>query len=283
VTLIGCSTTPNVALQVLCSHEVGMSDPRRPEHVRSARRGADPTEQPRQPYPPYADPVYSGQSYYPPAYYPGASSGPLSGPTETSPTEKLPQFWLKGQTSPDQHTPEGTPGRPKPPRWLWVAATAAAVLLVVALAIALVIANGVAKKQTAVPLLPAMPSSQISAPTTSTSMSTSRTSSATTSQRTSTPSSPPSNASVLQTVIYNVTGEGRAISITYVGNDGMSQTEFNVRLPWSKTVSLPRSGNPKPNVTIVNIGHDVTCSVIVDGVQVHQHTGGGLTGCNGGS
>jgi hypothetical protein len=87
----------------------------------------------------------------------------------------------------------------------------------------------------------------------------------------------------MQTVVYNVTGEGRAISITYVGNDGMTQTEFNIRLPWSKEVSLPRSGNPKPNVTIVNIGHDVTCSVTVDGVQVRQHTGAGLTGCNGGS
>jgi Mycobacterium membrane protein len=260
-----------------------MNDPRRPEHIRSARRGANPTEQPRQPYPPYADPAYSGQSYYPPAYYPGPPSGPLPSSTETSPTEKLPQYWLQGQRPPDQHTPESTPGRPKAPRWLWVAAAAAAVLLVAALAIALVIANGVAKKQTAVPLLPAMPSSQIPAPTTSTSTSTSRTSSVTTSRQTSTQSSPPSNASAMQTVIYTVTGEGRAISITYVGNDGMTQTEFNVRLPWSKEVNLPRSGNPKPNVTIVNIGNDVTCSVIVDGVQVRQHTGAGLTGCNGGS
>ncbi|MBO0878990.1 MAG: hypothetical protein J2P17_01110 [Mycobacterium sp.] len=263
-----------------------MNDPRRPEHVRSARRGASPAEQPRQPYPPYADPVYSGQSYYPPAYYPGASSGPLPDPAETSPTEKLPQYWLQGQP-PDPHTPESTSGRPKAPRWLWIAAAAAAVLLVAALAIALVIANGVAKKQTAVPLLPAMPSSPIPPPTTSPSTSrassTAPSSSATTSQRTSAQSSLPSSANAMQTVVYNVTGEGRAISITYVGNDGMTQTEFNIRLPWSKQVSLPRSGNPKPNVTIVNIGHDVTCSVTVDGVQVRQHTGAGLTGCNGGS
>ena len=87
----------------------------------------------------------------------------------------------------------------------------------------------------------------------------------------------------MQTVLYNVTGEGRAISITYVDNDGMMQTEFNVGLPWSKQVSLPTSGSPKPNVTIVNIGHDVTCSVTVDGVQVKQRTGAGLTVCNGAS
>jgi hypothetical protein len=200
----------------------------------------------------------------------------LPSPTETSETEKLPQYWLQGQPPPDPQAQKATSGRPKAPRWLWIVA-AATVLLVVALVIALVIASGVAKKQTAVPLLPALPSSQIPAPTASTS--TSRASSAPTSQPTSTQSSPPTNTSVMQTVDYSVAGAGRAISITYVGNDGMMQTEFNVGLPWSKEVSLPRSGKQKPNVTIVNIGHDVTCSVSVDGVPVRQHTGAGLTVC----
>jgi hypothetical protein len=252
-----------------------MNDPRRPEHVRSVRRGTKPTEQPRQPYPPHADPTYSGDSYYPPAYYPNRSPNP----TETSPTEKLPQYWLQDQPPPDQQTQDGTPEQPKTPRWLWLAGAAAALLLVAALVIALVIANGVAKKQTAVPLLPVLPSSQIPAPTMSTS--TPRTSSATTSHPSGTESSLPSNASAMQTVVYNVTGEGRAISITYVDNDGMTQTEFNIGLPWSKEVSLPKAGGKKPNVTIVNIGHDVTCSVTVDGVQVRQRTGAGLTRCDG--
>ncbi len=85
----------------------------------------------------------------------------------------------------------------------------------------------------------------------------------------------------MQTVVYNVTGEGRAISITYVDNEGMMQTEFNVVLPWSKQVSLPKSGNRTANVTIINIGHDVTCTVTVDGVQVVERTGAGLTVCRG--
>ena len=50
----------------------------------------------------------------------------------------------------------------------------------------------------------------------------------------------------MQTMVYNVTGEGRAISITYVDNDGMMQTEFNVGLPWSKEVSLPRRAARRP-------------------------------------
>lgn len=245
-----------------------MNDQRRPEHT--------------QPYPPYADPAYSDQSYYPPAYYPGAPSAPTPDPIQTNPTEKLPQYWLHEQGLSHQPTQEPEPGRPKAPRWLWVAA-AAAVLLVTALVIALVIANGAARKQTAVSPLPEMPTSQSPTVTASTPPSTGPSSSATTSAPSSTESSPPTNAGAMQTVVYNVTGEGRAISITYVDNDGMMQTEFNVALPWNKQVSLPKSGKQKANVTIVNIGHDVTCSVTVDGVQITQRSGAGLTVCSGAS
>jgi Mycobacterium membrane protein len=263
-----------VVLQVTCSHEVGMNDPRRSEHARSAQQGTEQTRPIRQSYPLYADPAYSGQSFSPPPYYPGSPPNPNA----TNPTEKIPQYWLHGQPPPDQPTEDPEPGRPKAPRWLWIAA-AAAVLLVAALVIALVIANGTARKETAVSPLPAMPSSSNPASSTSASPSPS----ASTSEPTSTESSPPANASAMQTVDYNVTGEGRAISITYVDNDGMMQTEFNVVLPWSKEVSLPTSGSHTPNITIINIGHDVTCSVTVDGVEVNERTGAGLTVCNGSS
>jgi hypothetical protein len=85
----------------------------------------------------------------------------------------------------------------------------------------------------------------------------------------------------MQAVFYNVTGEGRAISITYTDNDGMLQTEFNVPLPWSKQISMTTTESTSFNVTIVNIGHDVTCSVTVDGVQINERTGVGLTVCSG--
>src|SRR6185312_16662513 len=175
-----------------------------------------------------------------------------------------------GQTP---HQPE--PEKPKAPRWLWIAA-AAAVVLVTALVIALVIANGTARKQTAVPALPSTPSSQKSTPAPSNSASPSTSAGAATPEP-----SQPADASSMQTVVYNVSGDGRAISITYVDNDGMMQTEFNVALPWSKEVSLPESGSKTPNVTIVNIGHDVTCTVTVDGVEINQRSGAGLTICTG--
>ncbi len=249
-----------------------MNDARRSEHTRSAQDGTEETRRIRQPYPQYVDPAYSGQSFYPPPYYPGSSPNANA----NHPTDKIPQYWLHGQPPPDQPTEERPPGRPKAPRWLWIAA-AAAVLLVAALVIALVIANGTAGKQTAVSPLPSMPRTSVPASTTPTPPSPS----ATTSEPTSIESNPPPNASAMQTVEYNVTGEGRAISITYVDDDGMMQTEFNVPLPWSKEVSLPASGGRAANITIINIGHDVTCSVTVDGVEVNERSGVGLTVCNG--
>jgi Mycobacterium membrane protein len=248
-----------------------MSDRRHPEHPQSAQEWSDETQRIRQPKPQYTDPAYSGRPYYPPPRY----SGSPADLNATNPTDKLPQYWLQGQPPPDQPSEESTPNRPKTPRWLWIAA-AAAVVLVVALIIALVIANGAARKQTAVPALPSMPSSQNPASTTSASPP-----SAATSGPSATESSPPANAGAMQAVFYNVTGEGRAISITYVDNDGMMQTEFNVPLPWSKQVSMATTESTSPNVTIVNIGHDVTCSVTVDGVQINERTSVGLTVCSG--
>ncbi|HEY2086121.1 MAG TPA: MmpS family transport accessory protein [Mycobacterium sp.] len=246
-----------------------MSDRRHPDHTRSTQERTEQTQRLRQPYPSYTDPAYSGQSSYPPPYY-----GSPPDPNSTHPTDKLPQYWQQGQPPPDQSPQKPEPGRPRAPRWLWIAAVVA-VVLVTALVIALVIANGTARRQTAVPALPQTPSSQHPAPTASPSPSASAPEPATTAP------SQPANAGAMQTVVYNVSGDGRAISITYVDNDGMMQTEFNVGLPWTKEVSLPESGSKTPNVTIVNIGHDVTCTVTIDGVEINQRSGVGLTICNG--
>ena len=84
----------------------------------------------------------------------------------------------------------------------------------------------------------------------------------------------------IQNVVYNVAGEGRAISIMYIDADDVIQTEFNVALPWSKEVNLAQSAVHPPSVTIVNIGHNVTCSVTVGGVLMRQRVGVGLTFCD---
>ena len=84
-----------------------------------------------------------------------------------------------------------------------------------------------------------------------------------------------------ETVAYTVTGEGRAINITYVDTGGVMQTEFNVALPWTKQVSLSAPAKNSASVAVVNVGRDVTCSVAVNGAQVRQRTGRGLTICTG--
>jgi hypothetical protein len=162
---------------------------------------------------------------------------------------------------------------------LWIAA-AAAVLLVVGLVIALIIANGAMKTQTAVEPLPPMPGPSATTPTPT--RTTHIPSAAPAPPTTGAPGEPTESTEpgAMQPVVYSVTGEGRAISITYIDTGGMIQTEFNVSLPWSKEVSLSKSGMHPANVTIVNIGHDITCSVTVAGVQVRQRTGVGITICD---
>ena len=107
--------------------------------------------------------------------------------------------------------------------------------------------------------------------------------------RTRTPVPPPGATSpgttvpgAMQNVVYNVDGDGRAISVTYWDTGDVIQTEFNVALPWSKQVSLSQSAAHPASVTIINIGHNVTCTLTVDGVQMRQRTGAGITICDAG-
>ncbi len=233
-------------------------------------------------YPP-VDPAYADQASYAPTY--GAQPSPWApSRNETNPTEQLPAYWQQGLGPSGELPPQGLapppPGGPKSPRWLWIAA-GAAVLLVVALVIALMLVNNTITTQTAVPPLPAMPEPSSATPTPS-SPRTSRSPIPAPVPPTGGPQTPTETTgpAAMQDVVYNVTGEGRAISIVYIDTGDVIQTEFNVALPWSKQVSLSKSAIHPANVTIVNIGHNVTCSVSVAGVQVSQRVGVGLTMCD---
>jgi len=205
---------------------------------------------------------------------------------ETNPTMQLPPHWQHTLPPSGELPPDGLasppPGGPRSPRWLWIGA-GAAVLLVIALVSALILANDTIKTQTAVPPLPAMPEPSSNPPTTSSRAS-----------RLPLPPviplpEPPSESGTptattgpaeMQDIVYTVTGEGRAISIMWIDTGDVVQTEFNVALPWSKEVSLAKSAVHPANVTVVNIGHNVTCSVSVAGVQVSQRVGVGITICD---
>lgn len=253
-----------------------MSDPRRPQGYEQQQPGwSAPTEPLSDRNAPYPDPAYAGQFSYP-SYTP---------PPGADATRELPPYWTQTQYQYDeQPTPPPPPEPPRSPRWLWLAA-AAAVLLVVGLVIALVIANGAGKQDTVVSPLPSVPepTARTTPPTTTT-----RTPSRipTTRPTTTAPvfptaptEAPTTTSAATQTVVYSVTGEGRAMNITYVDTGGMMQMEFNVVLPWSKEVTLA-SASTTASVSVVTFGRDATCSVSVDGTQLYQKTGTGLTICS---
>lgn len=260
-----------------------MNDPHRPEWFSPPLPGSGSAGPQGPGNSPPVDPAYAEQAPYAPTYGAGYSPQWTQRLNETSPTDQLPAYWQQGQPPPGELPPElgpPPPHGPKTPRWLLIAA-GVAVLLVVALVIALVLANGAVKNQTAVPPLPAMPGSspETTTPTTQTS------------PRSRYPLPPPTASATptettgpaaMQTVVYDVSGDGRAISITYWDTGDVIQTEFNVALPWSKQVSLSQSAAHPASVTIINIGHNVTCTLTVDGVQVRQRVGAGITICDAG-
>jgi hypothetical protein len=260
-----------------------MNDPRRPERFSPPLPGSGPAGPQGFPYPPPADPAYADQAGpYAPTY--GGYSPHWA--SSLNDTKQLPAYWQQELPPSGEAPPEGTAPPPqggrKPPRWLWIGA-GLAVLLVVALVIALVLVNDAIKTQTVVPPLPAMPGSSEETPTPTPSTRT------TPPSRTFRPLPPPTASGTppettgpteMQDVVYNVTGDGRALSIVYIGTGDMLQTEFNVALPWSKEVSLSKSAVRPANVTVVNFGHNVTCSVTIAGVQVSQRVGVGLTVCD---
>jgi Mycobacterium membrane protein len=230
-------------------------------------------------YPGYSDPAYASQAPYGPTY---------QAPPSPAPTEQLPAYspygydpYATGQYPPGGGTPQPPePEGPKSPRWLWIVA-GVAIITVIGLVIALVIVNS-SKQDTVVAPLPSLPEPTATTPTPTTSprptipvfpLPTLPSAPSTTGPTT------PSTPGATQTVVYNVAGDGRAINITYVDTGGVLQTEFNVLLPWNKEVELAEPAEKSASISIINVGREVSCSITVNGVQVQQRTGAGLTIC----
>ena len=246
------------------------------------RDGPAPTQPLGDTYPGYTDPAYASQTPYGSAYQAPAPSPtehlPAYSPYGYDPYATGPYGQYGGQYPPaDQGEPPSE--EPKSPRWLWVLATTA-VLAVIGLVIALVIVyDNSSRQETVVAPPPSLPEPSPPARTPTTS----RTPSIPVLPLPTLPSTPPTTTSTApgptETVVYNVSGNGRAINITYVDNGGLLQTEFNVLLPWSKEVQLPEPANGSASISIINVGREVNCSISVNGVTVEQRTGAGLTIC----
>jgi hypothetical protein len=232
--------------------------------------------------PGYSDPAYGAQVPY---------GQPYQAPHVPNPTQQLPTYeygydpYATGAYG--QPRPPDEPPPPEPPsrKWLWVLATIA-LLTVLGLVIAVVVIDS-ASQQTVVQPPPTLQTSQPSSPPT-----TSRTPTTTPTRPSITiplptlpnptvptvPGTPSTPAGPPQTVVYDVGGTGRAISITYVADGGILQTEFNVMLPWTKQVELSNA-DTMASVNIINFGREITCSITVAGAQVESNTSAGLTIC----
>lgn len=274
-----------------------MSDPHRPGgYDPNQQQWSQPTEQMGAVYP--VDPAYASPYTYPavqPGYLPQNPPGPpdQTGMLPPDQTQVLPPYWTQTQYPPPPPPPptEPPPGPPKSPRWLWLAA-GGAILLVIALVIALVLIYGSTRDDTALAPLPPMPEATTTVPLPTTPPTTTRTTrptptttepSTTTGPTTSEPttSSPTTtDDAATESVVYSVSGEGRAISITYVDTGGILQMEFNVALPWSREVSLSPSTAKAASVTVINVGREISCSITVNGAQAEQRSGSGLTICS---
>jgi Mycobacterium membrane protein len=229
-------------------------------------------------YPGYTDPAYASQAPYGPTY---------QAPATPAPTEQLPAYspygydpYATGQYGPGGGPPQPPePDGPKAPRWLWIVA-GVAVLTVIGLVIALVIVNS-SKQETVVAPLPSLTEPSSTRPTPTTTRPTIPVLPLPTlpSAPSTTGPSAPGTPGATETVVYDVSGDGRAINITYVDTGGVLQTEFNVMLPWSKKVELAQPAEDSASVSIINVGREVSCSISVNGVQVQQRTGAGLTIC----
>ena len=233
---------------------------------------------------------HPGTYHYP--AYPGSPYGRQPPYEAPKVTEQLPAYspygydpHATGQYGPP-NPPDGGPPEPQKPggprRWLWVLA-GAALVMVLGLVVGLVVVNS-SQQNTLVapPQTPIEPTAAPSA-TTRTPATTRVPTTPPTSPPTTTPGVLPPTASTdpsgTHTVVYSVDGEGRAISILYLDTGGVLQTEFNVGLPWTKEVQLAGAANSSASVSIVNVGHEISCSITIDGTETRQTTGTGLTLC----
>lgn len=240
------------------------------------------TEPPR-PGSPYQGPgsPYDGPTEQFPNSYPAYSGYPA--PAYQNPTQELPNDWAYATQQPLQAPPPPQPPKsPKSPKWLWFAA-GAALLLVIGLVGALVITSNSSSTDedqagdiTATEPTAAAPSRTSTAP--STSSTTTRSPSPSSSTPLVPPTSSPSGAT--ENITYEVTGEGVALTITYIDTDSVLQVLYNVSLPWSADVALESPASEAASVVVLNVGREVTCSITVDGAVVSTNTNSGLTTCS---
>ncbi|MER7958916.1 MmpS family transport accessory protein [Streptomyces sp. NPDC096030] len=78
-------------------------------------------------------------------------------------------------------------------------------------------------------------------------------------------------------VTYEVLGEGSA-DITYRAEGDRAETVLGARLPWRKTVDVPRGAAPLVNITLGERGGSASCALTVAGRHIQRATASGAYG-----
>jgi Mycobacterium membrane protein len=180
-------------------------------------------------------------------------------------------------------------------RWVWVAAVAGAILLV-AVICTVVILGGGDSGSVSTTIAPATtttrPAATTSAPPAATTPSTPppvatlppETVTTVAPTESAPPSAAPTEAAPSpRTVTYTVTGNRQLIdlvSVIYTDQQGALQTEFNVALPWSKTVVLD-PGVELSSVTATSVAGQLNCSITdaAGGVIAQQNSNTMIATC----
>ncbi|MCW2690547.1 MAG: hypothetical protein JWR37_5437 [Mycobacterium sp.] len=171
----------------------------------------------------------------------------------------------------EDYDPYGPPDR----RWLWVAGTAAVILLVAVVG-TIVIINGGDSATTSAriappastpatePTAPPSPSPRALPPETVSTVPPSTTSqpTETASQPTET-APPPPPATDPRTIVYSVSGRSQAmdlVTVVYTDEAGALRTDVNVTLPWTKTIVL-NPGVEIGSVTATSFLSQLNCAI----------------------
>jgi len=238
---------------------------------------SDPTHPYHDPYQGYSDPAYAGSAPFGPSY------SPTTMPSNPTPTEPLPQYWTQTYPQSGSQPPPGdTPPEPlRGPRpWVWALVGFAVAAVIGLLLFAVFVNTNPSRQETSIP---AMPSTTYRTPPRTTTSTPSMPSILPIPLPTLTlpnPTTSPNTTGETESVVYEVSGQGRAINITYIDSGGLMQTEFNVLLPWSKEVKLPKPAKDAASITVINAGRDITCKISIGGVEIQERTGALLTVCS---
>lgn len=159
-------------------------------------------------------------------------------------------------------------------RWRWVAAAAAAVLALAVIGTVVILRGGDTATTTgrivpssaapvAAPPVSTQPRPTVTTPSTSLPPETMTTvTPSTTTSAEAAPTSPDAAADP-RTITYTVSGTrqpGDFVTVTYLNETGMPRTDFNVTLPWTKTIVV--GGDVLLNsVTAVSVASHLNCTI----------------------